>query len=137
MSPYIRYEVCPECGHANPESKGTCPVCDNKLSSDTEVEHQRYVELVRVEHRKRSLRWLGGWSFMALVLAGPLLLVATGKIGWTPGVAAMVGSMVIGWRLIDLQKKRQGSLCFLSRYDRPNHPTEPTSPSDTSVAGHQ
>jgi hypothetical protein len=116
MAERIRYEVCPECGFENAEKKGACPACDNRLFSDTKEEHHRYVALVSAEHRKRSMMWFCGWAFVASVILGPLALMLTGKVGWMPGGGALIAALIIGWRLIDLQKKRQASARFLARH---------------------
>jgi hypothetical protein len=114
MAERIRYEVCPECGFANTEKRSACPACDNRLFSDTEEEHRRYVALVSSEHRKRSALWVCGWIFIALVILGPVVLLLTGKFGWAPGGGALIAALVIGWRLTDLQKRRQASGRFLT-----------------------
>ena len=112
----IRYEVCPACGQENPEKKSACPACDNRLFSDGPEHHQRYVALIQAEHRKRTLYWYGGWTLIFLVVVPPIWLLATGRFGRAPGIGALVAAMMIGWRLVDLKKKREGSARFLANY---------------------
>src|SRR5438552_1168646 len=116
MSSRICYEICPECGHSNPEKKGVCPACDNRLFSDGKEEHERYVHLIESEHQKRNWMWYGGWTVVALVACSPLVLLLKGRVSWVPGAGAWVGAMVIGWRLTDLKKKRAASALFLAKH---------------------
>jgi hypothetical protein len=112
----IRYEICPACGFDNVERKPACPACDNRLFSDGEEEHRRYVLLIESEYRKQSLLFYCGWAFVAFVFIAPNLLMTTGRIGWAPGYGLIVGAMVVGWRLIDLKKKRAASALFLAKH---------------------
>lgn len=116
MESRIRYDICPECGFDNAEKKGACPACDNRLFSDGEEEHRRYVQLVASEHRKRSVQWILGWVVVTVVFCYPLVQLVRGRVSWVPGASAWVGAMVIGWRLIDAKKKRDASAQFLAKH---------------------
>jgi hypothetical protein len=116
MSSRIEYEICPACGCANPEKKPACPACDNRLFSDGEDEHRRYVALIESEHRKRTWFWFGGWTLIAMVTITPMLLLLAGRLSRAPSVGTLLAALFGGWRLLDLKKKREGSARFLSRY---------------------
>jgi hypothetical protein len=116
MESRIRYEVCPACGYENAEKVGECPACSNRLFSDGEEEHRRYVALITSEHRKRTFYWYAGWVLVAWLFLAPIVLFIGGKhrIGISIGEFAV--ALIIGWRLIDLKKKRQGSARFLAAH---------------------
>jgi hypothetical protein len=116
MKHRIQYDVCPACGTDNLELRDPCPACDNRLSSDDDDQHQRYVTVIESEHRKRNFLWYGGWAFVSLIFGGPVLLMLTGKIGLVPSSGAIFLSMFAGWKLIELKKKRSGSERFLIKF---------------------
>lgn len=112
----FHYDVCPECGFENFEKKRACAACDNRLYSDDEESHRRYVTIVTVEHRKRNLIWYSGWAFLILMFCMPLLLLSRGSIRWLPGAGLWLAALVAGWQLIDLRKKRAASARFLAQH---------------------
>src|SRR2546429_112531 len=116
MDTRIRYEICPECGFANPEKKGACPVCDNRLISDTIEDHQRYIALVSSEHRKRSFLWVVGWLFVASFFIAPVTMLITGRAGRGSVGAGIISAFLVAWWLIDLGKKRNASARFLAKH---------------------
>lgn len=116
MDAKIQYDICPECGTANQELKGECPVCGNRLFSIGADSHQRYIALVEAENKKRGSIWYAGWAAVASLLIVMPILSLVGYVRTVPGAGAMVGAMVISWRLFDLKKKRLGSLMFIRKY---------------------
>ena len=117
MDSRIQYEVCPACGFNNAQRKRACPACDNRLFSDGEEEHRRYVALIVSEHRKHTLLLLVGWAFVAFVFVVPFLLLAAGRFSYAPSAGALIAGMLTGWRLIDIKKKRDGSARFLTKHN--------------------
>ncbi len=123
MGSRIYYEICPACGFANLEKKGACLSCDNRLFSDGKEEHERYVKLIESECMRKTLQWYGGWAVVVLIFFGPFLMLALGRrVTWVPGATALVGAMVLGWRLIDLKKKRHASAKFLIKHGNNERP---------------
>ena len=119
MDTRIRYAICPVCGFQNTETKSACPACDARLFSDDQEEHQRYLELVRSQHRNQSFQWAAGWIVIGFVVFVPFLLFLGGVAVISaplPIATVLVGAMVLGWRLIDLRKKRNATGRFLSKY---------------------
>jgi RNA polymerase subunit RPABC4/transcription elongation factor Spt4 len=116
MSSRIRYKICPACGWENPEERGECPVCANRLFSDGNEEHQRYVLLIKAEHRKRTVIWTVGWIFVALVAFMPLALLFSGRLTMVPSLGATIAALFSSWRLVDLRKKMNGSARFLAKH---------------------
>src|SRR4051794_2018790 len=102
MSVRINYKICPECGHANPELKAECPACSNRLFSDDLESHCRYIKIVETEHKKRLVVWYGGWTVVVLIFIGMPTLLIVGHSNRVPSAGAIVGAMVLSWRLIDL-----------------------------------
>jgi hypothetical protein len=126
MEPRIRYEVCPACGFGNAEMKGACPACDNRLFSDGQEEHQRYIRIIETEHRKRNLMWYFGWPAVVLVFLSPVILLLKDKVSWVPGAGAWVGAIVVAWRLHDLKKRREASAQFLAKHKNAKAPAPTT-----------
>ncbi len=116
MEPEIRYDICAQCGAGNPELKVACPVCRNRLFAIGEDAHQRYVAAVRRLNRRRSIVWSLGWTMVVMMLIVMPALDLTGHLKQGPTAGVMFAALFCAWRLMDLKKKRAGSLAFMRKY---------------------
>jgi uncharacterized membrane protein YvbJ len=91
-TPFIVYRLCPECGRPNSEAKGACPVCGTKLISEDREGHERYIEYLKDEI-KRKLGFLCASAFVFTACVVLLLLLILGA-QTAPGFA-IAGAIVL------------------------------------------
>jgi uncharacterized membrane protein YvbJ len=91
-TPFIVYRLCPECGRPNSEAKGACLVCGTKLMSEDRDGHERYIEYLKDE-MKRKLGFLCASAFVFAACVVLLLSLILGARS-VPGFA-IVGAIVL------------------------------------------
>jgi hypothetical protein len=116
MESEIRYDICAKCGADNLQLNFACQVCGNRLYSIGEDAHERYVAIVQRLHRKRTIVLYLGWPVVTAVLIVMPVLDLTGHLREGPTAGVMFAALLSSWRLVDLKKKRLGSLAFIQKY---------------------